>query len=82
MTAYILLAGTLFFRTPERRISKAGKPFATATIRANDGDSSQRWKVLAFSGTAQAELNAPYRRRRAIRSRRIQGRDLRKGRCY
>ena len=29
MTAYILLAGTLFFRTPERRISKAGKPFAT-----------------------------------------------------
>src|SRR6202045_2721470 len=32
MTAYILLAGTLFFRTPERRISKAGKPFATATI--------------------------------------------------
>jgi single-stranded DNA-binding protein len=56
MTAYILLAGTLFFRTPERRISKAGKPFATATIRAKEGDSSQWWKVLGFPASVQAEL--------------------------
>jgi PAS domain S-box-containing protein len=41
---------------PEQRTSKAGKPFVMATICGKDGDSSQWWKVLAFSETAQAEL--------------------------
>jgi hypothetical protein len=37
MSAFILIAGTLF-RNPERRTSKAGKPYVTATLRAKDGE--------------------------------------------
>src|ERR1700730_17868666 len=55
MTAYVLISGSLF-REPEQRISKAGKPFVTATIRAKDGNSSECWKVLAFPESVQAEL--------------------------
>ena len=55
MTAHVLVAGTLI-RGPEQRTSKTGKPFVTATIRANDGDNAQWWKVLAFSETVQSEL--------------------------
>jgi len=55
MTAHVLISGQLF-DAPEQRTSKAGKPFVMATIRAKDGDSSQWWKVLAFSEAAQAEL--------------------------
>src|ERR1700682_2957458 len=55
MTAHILISGQLF-HAPEQRISKAGKPFVTATIRAKDGEASQWWRVTAFSETACAEL--------------------------
>ena len=55
MTAFALVTGPLF-RAPEQRVSKAGKPYVTATIRAKDGDSSQFWRVTAFSESAQAEL--------------------------
>jgi single-stranded DNA-binding protein len=55
MTAFALVSGSLF-RAPEQRTSKAGKPFATATIRAADGEASQWWRVTVFSETAQAEL--------------------------
>jgi hypothetical protein len=37
MSAFILIAGTLF-RNPERRTSKAGKPYVKATLRAKDGE--------------------------------------------
>lgn len=40
MTAHVLVSGTLF-REPEQRISKAGKPFVTATIRAIEHASAQ-----------------------------------------
>jgi single-stranded DNA-binding protein len=46
----------VFFRAPEQRTSKAGKPFVTATIRVKDGDASQFWRITAFSESAQAEL--------------------------
>jgi single-stranded DNA-binding protein len=55
MSAHVLVTGALF-RQPEQRTSKAGKPFVTAKIRAKDGDSTQWWKVLAFSESAGAEL--------------------------
>jgi single-stranded DNA-binding protein len=55
MSAYALIAGQLF-RAPERRTSKAGKPFVTATIFVKDGEAAQWWKLLAFSESAQAEL--------------------------
>jgi single-stranded DNA-binding protein len=55
MSAFVLIHGHLF-RQAEQRMSKAGKPYATATIRAKDGDGSQWWKVLTFSESAGAEL--------------------------
>jgi single-stranded DNA-binding protein len=55
MMAHVLISGTLF-REAEQRTSKAGKPFATATVKAKDGETAQWWKVLAFSETVQAEL--------------------------
>jgi hypothetical protein len=55
LTVYCLISGTLF-RAPEQKLSKAGKPFVVATIRAKDGEASQWWKVLVFSESACAEL--------------------------
>ena len=55
MTAHALVTGTLF-RAPEQRLSKAGKPYTTATIKVRDGDAAQFWRVTAFSDTAQTEL--------------------------
>jgi single-stranded DNA-binding protein len=55
MTAFAVVTGSLF-KTPEKRTSKAGKPFVTATIRAKDGDASQWWRVTAFSEGVQTEL--------------------------
>jgi single-stranded DNA-binding protein len=55
LTAHVLVTGTLY-RAPEQKVSKAGKPFVTATIRAKDGEASQWWKVIVFSESACAEL--------------------------
>lgn len=55
MTAHVLLTGALF-HAPEQRISKAGKPFVTATVRVKDGEAAQWFRVSAFSESAQAEL--------------------------
>jgi Single-strand binding protein family len=55
MSAHVLISGQLY-RAPEHRVSKAGKPFVTATLKAKDGDESQGWKILAFSESIQAEL--------------------------
>lgn len=55
MTVLVLVSGSLF-RAPERRVSKAGKPFVTTKIKATSGGELQFWSVAAFSETAQAEL--------------------------
>jgi single-stranded DNA-binding protein len=55
VTTYALVTGTLF-RSPEQRASKNGNPFATATIRAKDGDASQFWRITAFTESVQSEL--------------------------
>jgi hypothetical protein len=55
MTASALLSGTLF-RSAEKRTSKAGKVFVTATIKVKNGDDLHWWKILAFCEFAQAEL--------------------------
>jgi single-stranded DNA-binding protein len=52
---YVLVTGSLY-RAPEQKISKAGKPFVVATIRAKDGDASTWWKVMCFSESAGSEL--------------------------
>ena len=55
MSAFVLISGSLF-RAPEQRIAKSGKPFWSATVRVKDGETSQWWKLLVFSESAQAEL--------------------------
>ncbi len=55
MIAHVLVSGVLF-RDPEARVSRAGKSYATATIRAKDGDATTWWRVTAFSERACAEL--------------------------
>jgi hypothetical protein len=66
MNALAIVTGSLF-RAPEQRTSKAGKPFVTATIRAEDGEVSQWWRVMrlgegdacSVQGSFKAELYPP-----------------------
>ncbi|MFZ3181649.1 MAG: single-stranded DNA-binding protein [Methylocystis silviterrae] len=55
MTAHVLISGVLY-RAPEQRMSKADKPFWSATLKVRDGDATAWWKVLVFSESAGAEL--------------------------
>jgi single-stranded DNA-binding protein len=55
MTAFALISGSLF-RNPERKTSKAGKPYVTATVKAAAGNESEFWRLIVFSESAQAEL--------------------------
>ncbi|CAJ0849030.1 hypothetical protein AMST5_00064 [freshwater sediment metagenome] len=55
MSVHALVSGVLY-RAPERRMSKAGKPFVTATIQVRDGDGFQWWKACAFSESTCEEL--------------------------
>lgn len=56
MSATALISGKLQ-RDPERKMSKAGKPFSTATLREGDGDAVTWWTVLAFAEDAIEELS-------------------------
>jgi hypothetical protein len=55
MTAHALVAGTLF-RAPERKISRSGKSYVSATLKVRDGDASQFWRVTVFSESAGDEM--------------------------
>lgn len=57
MSLFGLASGTLW-KAPERRTSKAGKPFMFATLRSGgaDGDNVIWVKLFAFSDGARAEL--------------------------
>lgn len=55
MSAAVLISGTIF-RAPERRVSKAGKPFVSATVKVRDGDGFQFWRLIAFSESIGDEL--------------------------
>jgi hypothetical protein len=50
-----LVNGSLF-RAPEQRVSKSGKSFVTATLRAKDGEGFQFIRIVTFSDHVQAEL--------------------------
>jgi single-stranded DNA-binding protein len=52
-----LVTGALF-RDPETKISKAGKPYITATIVSKDGDTSTFVNIVAFSDSAKEALLA------------------------
>ena len=57
MSAFALITGTIF-RNPVQKISKAGKPFTTCTVKAGADDNAggDFWNVLIFSESAQLEL--------------------------
>jgi single-stranded DNA-binding protein len=55
MTAVALITGAIF-KAPERRTSKAGKPFVVTTVRVVDGNNNDYWNILAFAEAAQADL--------------------------
>ncbi|MFO1102480.1 MAG: single-stranded DNA-binding protein [Methylocystis sp.] len=55
MTAHVLIQGALY-RTPERKTSRAGKSYVSATIRVRDGEGSQFWRVTIFSESASEEI--------------------------
>jgi len=52
---FALVNGVLH-REPERRTSKNGKAFVTASLRCKDGDGSAFWRVTGFSESACDEL--------------------------
>jgi single-stranded DNA-binding protein len=55
MSATVLISGKLF-REPERKTSRDGKVYASATVRDGHGDDAQWWKLSTFSETAAEEL--------------------------
>jgi single-stranded DNA-binding protein len=55
VAAFALISGTIF-RAPERKVSRAGKPFATATVKCRDGDAFVFWRLTVFSESCQEEL--------------------------
>jgi hypothetical protein len=55
MTIRALICGSLY-RSPERRVSKAGEDFVTATMAVKDGETLSYVRLVAFSNTVQEEL--------------------------
>jgi hypothetical protein len=55
MSARAIVSGTLF-KAPVSKTSKAGKPYAFATIREGIGDAARWWKVFVFGDDAIAEV--------------------------
>jgi len=51
MTVRVLVSGEIF-RRPEAKISKAGKDYCTATLRAADGNETTFWSLVAFADAA------------------------------
>ena len=55
MTATALVTGNLF-KSAERKTSKNGNEFVTATIKAKEGEGATFWRLTAFSLDAANEL--------------------------
>jgi single-stranded DNA-binding protein len=57
MTVAVLVSGSLF-KNPEMKTSKAGKSYATASIRTASADNTAAdfWNLLIFSETVVAQL--------------------------
>lgn len=53
--SHALISGKLYAR-PERRTTKNGNAYATATVLVNDGAARQFWSVATFDDGAVAEL--------------------------
>src|SRR5258707_15121491 len=56
MSAFALISGTIF-RSPIQKISKAGRPYTTLTVKVgDDSGAGDFWSVLWFSESAQREM--------------------------
>jgi len=55
LTTHAIISGVLF-RAPERKVSRGGKPYVSATIKCRDGDAVQFWRVTVFSESASEEM--------------------------
>jgi len=55
MSARAIVAGVLF-KAAASKVSKAGKPFAMATIREQSGDAVRWWRCFVFGERALAEI--------------------------
>jgi hypothetical protein len=56
MSARSIVSGALF-RAPESKTSKAGRPYALATIREGTGELRRWWKAFIFSASAIEEVS-------------------------
>jgi single-stranded DNA-binding protein len=57
MSATLLIHGKLY-RDPERKVTKVGKAYASATIRDHQGEGATCWRVPAFGGQAAEDILA------------------------
>jgi single-stranded DNA-binding protein len=57
MSAYALISGVIF-RAPVQKISKAGRPFTSCTVKAGSDDNAggDFWSIVCFSESGQLEL--------------------------
>ncbi len=57
MSVFVLVSGSLF-KNPEMKTSRAGKTYASASIRTASADNTAAdfWNLLVFSETVQTEL--------------------------
>jgi hypothetical protein len=55
MTASALISGRIY-RDPERKVSKAGKPFVVAKLREGAGDAAVWWSIIAFADEVREDL--------------------------
>ena len=55
MTARALVSGVIF-KAPQTKTSKAGKPYAIATIREGTGERVRWWKAFVFNEFAIEEI--------------------------
>ena len=55
MTARAIVSG-IIFKAPQTKTSKAGKPYAIATIREGTGERVRWWKAFVFNEFAIEEI--------------------------
>ena len=55
MTARAIVSGVIF-KAPQTKTSKAGKPYAIATIREGTGERVRWWKAFVFNEFAIEEI--------------------------
>jgi single-stranded DNA-binding protein len=55
MSTSVMLAGALG-KTPQQRMSKAGKPYMSTSIRVTEGSEVVWWNLLIFAEAAQIEI--------------------------